>query len=109
MDVDSIVRSPLTCLDLPPGDAIFVGPCLRLHFQADTCFYFVGGQLFDSHQLDDHPARNLAIARCALHGLATAKSLAAVHGVSPRTVSRAVKRLRRTARRFNVNFQTLRN
>ncbi len=149
MDVDSIARSPLTCLDLPPGDALFVGPHLRLHFQADTCFYFVGSQLFDSHQLDDHPARNLAVARCAVHGLATAKSLAAVHGVSPRTVSRAAKllreqgpgaffpasapkgralvlqdrqllkglaasllsgaSLRRTARRFNVNFQTLRN
>lgn len=65
-----------------------------MHFRADACFYFLGGQLFDSHELNDRPVRDLAIARCDLHGLAYINCLGPVHCVRPRTVSRAVRRPR---------------
>ena len=81
-------------LDLKPARATPVSASLSLFRDGDRVVYFHFTHPVDSHAADDKVGRNRCLARFALHGLATLSQLAAAHGITARTVSRAKRRLK---------------
>ena len=84
----SLLQLPL---DMLPGGSIAINDRLSMRICDDTLVYFHYLDPVYSHPFPDVPHRDRAIAMFLDFGTATASQLARAHGLSLRTVGRALK------------------
>ena len=91
-DSQSLPRGLPAALGLRPGHAVPISERLGMALADDCVVYCLNIQAIDRHPRDDSEARNRCLARLARWRRATHRELAGAHGISARTVDRAVRR-----------------
>ncbi len=99
MSPESCDESDLAGLNLPLGDTVKITQFLHVRFHDDACTYFSGAVPVISHAIDDHGLRDVVFANFVILNQASPSALAKAHGLSARTVKRAVKRFEQNGRR----------
>ena len=92
-DSQTLPRGLPAALDLRPGHAVPISERLGMAPEGDCVVYCLNIHAIDRHPRDDSAARNRCLARLARWRRATRRELAGAHGISARTVDRAVRRL----------------